>query len=73
MTFEGRDGQVVLDQLRTVDKTRLVRRLGRIDTATQENVLASLAEMFAEQVRGEQLNMSSPGAGTTGRIDGIVP
>ena len=47
-TFEGRDGQVVLDQLRTVDKTRLVRRLGRIDTATQENVLASLAEMFAE-------------------------
>lgn len=47
-TFEGRDGRVVLDQLRTVDKTRLVRRLGRIDTATQENVLASLAEMFAE-------------------------
>lgn len=47
-TFEGRDGQVVLDQLRTVGKTRLVRPLGRIDTATQENVLASLAEMFAE-------------------------
>lgn len=47
-TVEGRDGQAVLDQLRTVDKTRLVRRLGHIDEATRENVLMSLAEMFAE-------------------------
>jgi len=30
-SFEGKDGQIVLDQLRTVDKTRLVRRLGEID------------------------------------------
>jgi mRNA interferase MazF len=28
--FQGKDGQVVLDQLRTIDKTRSVRRLGRI-------------------------------------------
>jgi mRNA interferase MazF len=45
--FEGVEGQVVLDQLRTVDKTRLVRRLGRIADDVQEAVLATLAEMFA--------------------------
>jgi mRNA interferase MazF len=46
--FQGKDGQVVLDQLRTVDKARLVRRLGRITKSTQEAVLATLAELFAE-------------------------
>jgi mRNA interferase MazF len=45
--FQRKDGQVVLDQLRTVDKTRLVRRLGRLDGRTQPNVLAGLLEMFA--------------------------
>ncbi len=46
--FEGKTGQVVLDQLRTVDKKRLVKRLGRIEKATRQEVLATLAEMFAE-------------------------
>jgi len=46
--FQGKDGQVVLDQLRTVDKARLVRRLGRISKSTQEAVLTTLAELFAE-------------------------
>lgn len=46
--FQGRKGQITLDQIRTVDKERLAKRLGRIDTATQKKVLASLAEMFAE-------------------------
>jgi mRNA interferase MazF len=46
--FQGKDGQVVLDQLRTTDKARLVRRLGRINKSTQEAVLATLAELFAE-------------------------
>jgi len=45
--FEGKTGQIVLDQLRTVDKRRLVRRLGRINKETQQDVLAKLAEMFA--------------------------
>lgn len=45
--FEKKDGQVVLDQIRTVDKSRLIRRLGRIDKRTQDKVLATLAEMFA--------------------------
>ena len=44
--FDGKDGQVVLDQLRTVDKTRLVRRLGRLTDDVQEAVLTTLAEMF---------------------------
>jgi len=46
--FEGKDGLIVLDQMRTVDKTRLVRRLGRATAAEQKMVLQSLAEMFAE-------------------------
>jgi len=46
--FEGKRGQVVLDQLRTVDKKRLVKRLGRIDKKTQQKVLSTLAEIFAE-------------------------
>jgi mRNA interferase MazF len=46
--FEDKDGLIVLDQMRTVDKTRLVRRLGRITAGEQKMVLISLAEMFAE-------------------------
>jgi mRNA interferase MazF len=46
-TFEGKEGQIVLDQLRTVDRTRLVRRLGRVAEDVQEAVLVTLAEMFA--------------------------
>lgn len=46
--FQGKAGQVVLDQIRTVDKTRLIRRLGRISLSAQKAVLSVLAEMFAE-------------------------
>ncbi len=46
--FQDKDGQIVLDQLRTVDKVRLVRRLGQVGVETQRAVLAVLAEMFAE-------------------------
>ena len=46
-TFTGKEGEVVLDQIRTVDKGRLVRRLGTIDRPAQDAVLARLAEMFA--------------------------
>jgi len=44
--FQGKDGQIVLDQIRTVDKTRLVKKLGRLDEAEQRAVLDTLAEMF---------------------------
>jgi mRNA interferase MazF len=46
--FEGKDGQIVLDQIRTVDKIRLVKNLGKISVNTQKEVLAVLMEMFAE-------------------------
>ena len=46
--FEGRDGFVVLDQLRTVDRGRLGKRLGRITPVTLSKALGGLREMFAE-------------------------
>lgn len=46
-SFAGKDGQVVLDQIRTVDKARLVKRLGSLDSQTAEKVLEILREMFA--------------------------
>lgn len=45
--FQGKQGQIVLDQIRTIDRSRVVRRLGRIHPSTQRAVLAILAEMFA--------------------------
>jgi mRNA interferase MazF len=45
--FKGKKGLVVLDQIRTVDSSRLVRRLGRLDPRTMGTVLAVLGEMFA--------------------------
>jgi len=45
--FQSKQGQIVLDQIRTVDKTRLVKRVGKIDARTQTEVLLILGEMFA--------------------------
>lgn len=46
--FRGKDGTIILDQIRVADKTRLIKYLGGITTEEQKVVLASLAEMFAE-------------------------
>jgi mRNA interferase MazF len=46
--FGGKQGQVVLDQIRTVDKTRLIKNLGELDDETQAEALRVLAEMFAK-------------------------
>ena len=46
--FEEKEGQIILDQIWTVDKIRLVKKLGIITTKTQKEVLAGLMEMFAE-------------------------
>lgn len=46
-SLKGKHGQVVLDQIRTVDKSRLVQRLGVIDRKTQAKILSVIAEMFA--------------------------
>lgn len=47
VTFQRRNGQVVLDQIRTVDKARLVRRVGRLPEATARQVADVLQQMFA--------------------------
>jgi mRNA interferase MazF len=47
VNFRGTQGQVVLDQIRTVGKMRLVRRLGTLDQVSARRVLDVLAEMFA--------------------------
>ena len=44
--FQGKDGQIILDQIRTVDKVRLIKKLGRIDKNTGNIVLSVLQEMF---------------------------
>lgn len=46
--FQGKSGQIVLDQVRTIDKTRLIKKLGQISQDEQRLVLDTLAEMFAE-------------------------
>jgi mRNA interferase MazF len=46
-TFQKKKGQIVLDQLRTIDKTRLVRKLGTIDSKDQLEVISILHRLFA--------------------------
>lgn len=45
--FQEKEGQIVLDQIRTVDKVRLIKRLGQLEQQVQQAVLVVLAEMFA--------------------------
>ena len=44
--FQGKSGQIILDQIRTIDKSRLVKKLGRIDKNTGNKVLSVLQEIF---------------------------
>jgi len=46
--FQNKRGLILLDRLPTLDKQRLVRRLGRIGTRTLSLTLAGLREMFEE-------------------------
>lgn len=45
--FKGKNGQVVLDQIRAVDRSRLIKKLGKLDDITAAAVLHILQEMFA--------------------------
>lgn len=47
VTFQKKQGQIVLDQIRTVDKSRLLRRLGNLSKARAREVASVLQEMFA--------------------------
>lgn len=46
--FQGKSGRIVLDQIRTIDKRRLAKKLGQISQDERKMLLDTLAEMFAE-------------------------
>jgi mRNA interferase MazF len=45
--FRKKRGQIVLDQIRTLDKIRLIKKLGTIDSKAQLDVISILQRMFA--------------------------
>jgi mRNA interferase MazF len=45
--FDNKKGQIVLDQIRTIDKTRLIKKLGSIDPEIQLDVISVLQRLFA--------------------------
>ena len=47
ITFQGKTGGIALDQIRAVDKLRLVKRLGKLDSKTADAVLDTLGKLFA--------------------------
>lgn len=47
-SFQGKNGKIILDQIRTIDKERLVKKLGVISKNTQAKTLGVLQELFAE-------------------------
>ncbi|HOO92895.1 MAG TPA: type II toxin-antitoxin system PemK/MazF family toxin [Opitutales bacterium] len=46
-TFDGVQGQVVLDQIRTVDKVRLIKKLGSLNSLIQAEILGVLSQLFS--------------------------
>jgi mRNA interferase MazF len=46
--FLNSERMIVLDQIRTVDRTRLVKLIGQVDVSERKSILDRLAEMFAE-------------------------
>jgi len=47
LKFQEKQGQIVLDQLRTIDKNRLVKKLGQVDAVTAAETLETLVKMFS--------------------------
>lgn len=45
-TFRNKTGQIALDQIKTIDKQRMLKKLGEIDTETGERALNVLSRMF---------------------------
>lgn len=48
VAFQDKQGWIVLDQIRTIDKRRLVKRIGKIDVRTIARVKTVLSEMLIE-------------------------
>ncbi len=46
--FQRKEGQIIIDQICTIDKSRLVQKLGKLDRETRVKVLNTLPEMFGE-------------------------
>ena len=46
LEFQGKTGLILLDQLRAVDKSRLVKKLGAVDASTQKMIASTLVSMF---------------------------
>jgi mRNA interferase MazF len=46
LTFQGRQGQIVLDQVRTIDKIRLAKKIGHLSDTTARKLCATLQEIF---------------------------
>jgi mRNA interferase MazF len=46
-TFKRKKAQIVLDQIRTIDKTRIIKKLGSVDPETQLEVISVLQRLFA--------------------------
>jgi mRNA interferase MazF len=46
-TFQKKKGQIVLDQLRTIDKIRLIKKLGTIDSKSQLGIISILQRLFS--------------------------
>jgi mRNA interferase MazF len=49
VSFEGKEGFIALDQIRTVSKLRFVKKLGTIKSVEQRAVLGALVEMFTDE------------------------
>ena len=48
LSFDNKEGQIALDQMRTVDQSRLIRKLGCVDKKTQKHIIKTLLEIFRE-------------------------
>lgn len=46
VVFGGKEGSIVLDQIRTIDKSRIIKKLGKINGETASLVLETLGKMF---------------------------
>jgi mRNA interferase MazF len=44
--FQRKKGQIVLDQIRTIDKSRLIKKIGTVDSQVQAEVISTLQSMF---------------------------
>lgn len=46
--FEGKEGEIVLDQIKTVDKLRIVKKLGKVEKSTVKNIKRVIKEMLVD-------------------------